>query len=99
MPTQNATITAAWSKIADAADDPLLIQSAGLIEYQIATAATETAPSVLGHSLYGAEKAISRDLIGDGHIYARLTGSTANVASGGIDSATLIVTGSSEALS
>lgn len=91
MATQNATITNAWSKIADSEDDSVLIQASGYIEYQVATTATETAPTVQGHAIGGRDRGISRDLIGAGHIYARLTA--------GGDSATLIVTGSSETLS
>jgi hypothetical protein len=91
MATQNATITAAWSKIADSEDAQVLIQASGYIEYQVATMATETAPTAHGHTIGGRDRGISRDLIGEGHIYARLTA--------GGDSATLVVTGSSEVLS
>jgi hypothetical protein len=91
MATQNATITSAWSKIADAADDPVLIQASGYIEYQIAAMETETAPTVRGHLITGRDQGIIRSVIGPGHLYARLTA--------GDESATLIVTGSSETLS
>jgi len=106
MATQNATITSSWIKIADSADSTLLIQASGYIEWadstlliqasgyiewQAATMASESAPSVEGHTIAGRERALSRALIGDGHVYARL------IAGG--DSATLIVTGSSETLS
>jgi hypothetical protein len=90
MATQNATITSAWSKIADSADDPVLIQATGDIEYQVAAMATETTPAVDGHMIRGSDRGISRDLLGDGHIYARATSVT---------SAVLVVTGSSETLS
>lgn len=91
MATQNATITASWSKIADSADTQVLIQASGYIEYQVATMATETAPAVQGHTIGGRDRGISRDLLGAGHIYARLTA--------GGESAPLVVTGSSEVLS
>jgi len=91
MATQNATLTSSWSKIADSADNTLLIQASGYIEWQVATMASESAPTVEGHTIGGRDRAVSRDMIGDGHVYARLTA--------GGDSATLIVTGSSETLS
>lgn len=96
MSTQNATITESWSKIADSADDPLLIQAAndGSIQYQIATMATETAPTIAGHTIYQNQQAMTRSVLGDGHVYARLTYSSASAASG-----VLVVTGSSESLS
>ena len=95
MSTQNATITESWSKIADTADDPLLIQAAhgGSIQYEIATVATETAPTVAGHTIYQNEQAMTRSVLGAGHVYARLTYSSASA-----DAGVLIVTGSSETL-
>jgi hypothetical protein len=91
MATQNATITASWLKLADANDDPVMIQSTGFIEYQVAAMATETTPTVQGHTISGRDYAISRATLGEGHIYARL------IAGG--ESETLVVTGSSETLS
>jgi hypothetical protein len=91
MATQNATITSAWSKIADSADDPFLAQPFGSSTFQIATMATETAPTVEGHVIKASGQAISRDLIGAGHVYARVVS--------GAPSATLVVSGSSETLS
>jgi len=73
MATQNATITSSWSKIADSADSTILVQASSYIEWQIATMSTESAPSVAGHTIGGRDRAINRDLIGDGHVYARLT--------------------------
>jgi len=91
MATQNATITSSWSKIADSGDSTLLIQASGYIEWQVATMATEGVPGIEGHTIGGRDRAVSRDMIGDGHVYARLTA--------GGDSGTLIVTGSTETLS
>jgi hypothetical protein len=91
MATQNATLTTAWSKIADADDSALLIQAVADVEWQIATMATEEAPSVQGHVVTGRHECVSRDLIGDGHVYARLGGPGTSI--------TLVVTGSSESLS
>jgi hypothetical protein len=92
--TQNATITSAWSKIADTGDASVLIQAAASIEYEVAAMAAESAPTVTGHKIGGSGAAITRDLLGDGHIYARLT-----YISDGSASSTLVVTGSSETLS
>lgn len=91
MATQNATITESWGKIADAADETVLIQSTGYIEYQVAATAADSAPTVEGHTIGGRDRAINRSLLGAGHVYARLTA--------GGESATLIVSGSSESLS
>jgi len=69
MATQNATITSSWSKIADSGDSALLIQASGYIEWQVAAMASESAPSVEGHTISGRDRALSRALIGDGHVY------------------------------
>jgi len=103
MATQNATITtAAWTKIADTADQQVLIQAPdsaeaaaqGEIQYSLVSLASEGTPDVLGHRLYGSTQAASRAVLGSGHIYARL-----DYSSEGASSALLVVSGSSESLS
>lgn len=102
MSTQNATITSAWSKLAETADDQILIQAAhpeysatqGHIQYEIAAVDTDTAPNVAGHPIYSHQEAINRQVIGEGYLYARLIYSSQDSAS-----AVLVVTGSSLALS
>jgi len=105
MSTQNATITSAWSKIADSADDPVSIQAAnpasddlateqGHIQYQLAVMDTEATPTVIGTTVYTHDQLATRLVLGDGHIYARLTYSSA-----GSSSAVIVVNGSSETLS
>jgi hypothetical protein len=105
MPTQNATITSAWSKIADAADDPVTIQAAnpnspdlsidqGVIQYELALVDGATAPSVVGLTAYSHKDIPSREALGAGHLYARLIYSSA-----GSTSVVLVVNGSSLSLS
>lgn len=105
MATQNATITTAWLKIADAADDPVSIQAAnpasddlateqGHIQYQLAAMDAESAPTGIGLTVYTHEQVATRTVLGEGHIYARLTYSSADASS-----AVIVVTGSSETLS
>jgi len=89
MATQNASITDTWSKIVDSGDSTFLVQARGDTDYEVATVATETNPTVSGHVISGNKSAVTRDTLGEGHVYARvLYGSTA----------TLVVTGSSETL-
>jgi hypothetical protein len=101
MATQNATITAEWSKIADAADDPVLIQAAnpnspdlsidqGVIQYELALVDGASAPTVVGCTVYSVEDTPSREALGAGHLYARLI-----YSSTGSTSAVLVVNGSS----
>lgn len=72
MATSNVTVTTSWVKLADDSDDPVLIQAPPGVEWEVAAMATETPPSVSGHSLYGRKMVITRDNIGDGYLYARL---------------------------
>jgi hypothetical protein len=89
MPTQNATITTSWSKVVDTGDTTFLIQVLGDSVFEVATVATDTDPTVRGHVVTGNQAAVSRDLLGAGHVYAKvILGS----------SATLVVTGSSLSL-
>jgi hypothetical protein len=71
MPTANITATTDWTKIADAADEFVLISttSAAFIEY----ATTDSgAPSLeRGHTLTDGDS-LTRAAIGSGHIYARV---------------------------
>ena len=95
MATQNATLAAdgSWLKVADAADDPILIQAlAPNVVFQVAAVATETEPTVHGHQLTDRLSGVDRS-IGDGHVYARLMHSPIG------STEILVVSGSSETLS
>jgi hypothetical protein len=74
MATVNTTITSAWTKLADAADDPVLITSGTSAVVEVATVATNVAPSVTGHRLeeLASGQAVTRAVIGDGYIFARI---------------------------
>jgi hypothetical protein len=73
MATQNVSLTPDWLKVADAADDPVLIQAGANFEYQIAAVSVDGDPTVLGHLLRGPIRGISRSMIGPGHLYARIS--------------------------
>ena len=95
MATQNATLPAdgSWIKVADAADDPILVQALGPnVIFQVAAVATDTNPTVQGHPLTDRSEGVDRS-IGEGYIYARLMHSPIN------SSEILVVSGSSETLS
>jgi hypothetical protein len=85
--TTNVSLTAAWSQVAADTDAVLLLQAPVGVEVEVAVVATETAPTVAGHRLYGPEMAITRATIGAGYVYARAI----NAAS-----ATLVVTKGAE---
>ena len=91
MATQNATISTTWTLIADTADDPLLIQPTGAVEFEVATMDTATIPTIgNGHPLITRQMQATRSLLGDGYVYARALS---------VDGGVLAVTGSSESLS
>jgi hypothetical protein len=73
MATSNTAVTTAWTKLADDTDDPVLIQCLSDVTWECAAVATETAPTVVGHQLRGSELVITRDNIGAGFLYARVT--------------------------
>jgi hypothetical protein len=96
MATQNATVSYDWVQLADAADDPVLIQVLEGELFEVATTASGD-PTVRGHVVAKATgdysnllQAITRDLIGAGDIYGRRVDSRA--------SGVLVVSGSSETL-
>jgi len=76
--TQNVTITSDWTKVADAADDPVLVTSNTKAPVEFAVKDTGGDPTVeAGHRLGDmAEGAgVTRLLLGEGDIYARIMGS------------------------
>ena len=77
MPTVNTTITGTWTKLANDTDDPVLITSNSLAAIEIATVATDVAPSVSGHRLEGfaGGMGVTRSVLGDGFVFARIVDS------------------------
>jgi hypothetical protein len=76
MATVNATLTREWSLVVAVAVDRALITpapslTAPLTEFAV-TEADETEPEVSGH-LLDIEKGITRDLLGDGAIWGRVS--------------------------
>ena len=95
MATQNATLPAdgSWVKVADAADDPILVQAlAPNVVFQVAAVAADTNPTIHGHPLTDRSAGVDRS-IGDGYVYARLMHSPIG------STEILVVSGSSETLS
>lgn len=81
MATTNADITSVWTKVADAAADRVLITGVVQDPVEFATVDGAVAPVVAkGHRLkqMADGEGITRDLIGPGHIYARLSGNRTN---------------------
>jgi hypothetical protein len=79
MATKNTIIDDEWSLVANSVDDPVLIQpysSLMQVEY-LATAelVSEVDADLLGHRLTVGE-ALTRAVIGDGYIWARVWGRT-----------------------
>jgi hypothetical protein len=73
MATTNAALTRTWSLAVASAVTRVLISlapSGALVEIAV-TGADGTAPTVSGH-LLDVEKGVTRDLLGDGAIWARV---------------------------
>lgn len=70
MPTLNTPISAAWTKIAAAADTAFLATWHEPVEIEVAATTADAAPTVRGHRLTNAD-AITRDVIGAGHVWMR----------------------------
>lgn len=70
MPTVNTLITGSWTKIAETSNSDLLVswEHTGVLE--IATTATDVAPTVRGHRL-DRDSAFTRSLIGPGYVWAK----------------------------
>jgi hypothetical protein len=77
MATANKALTRDWELAVAAAVDRVLISlapSGALVEIAV-TAADATAPTVVGHTLDW-ERGVTRDLLGDGAIWARVAPSS-----------------------
>jgi hypothetical protein len=74
MATANIEIySTIWTKVAEDTDDPVLIQGAAHFDYQVAAVATDTSPTVVGHLVSGRHELISREILGDGYIFVKLS--------------------------
>ena len=71
MPTSNIAITSTWTKIAATTDADLLVTFNTPVTIDVATTAADAAPTVLGHRLTQ-DSAITRGVLGTGHVWARL---------------------------
>ena len=87
MATVNTTITKDWTKVAETADDPVLISrtsAAGNVEFAL-TAADSAPTGIVGHQL-NAEEALTRTVAGEGYIWMKVGSGSRN------DSTVVIVT-------
>jgi len=81
MATSNITVTTTWTKLADTADDPVLISFASTCYYEIATTVADSAPTgIIGHQLAYSE-GVTRDTIGTGYIWARIVDASTTLSS------------------
>jgi hypothetical protein len=70
MATTNESLTKTWAKLADDADDPVLVTCRGPAFLEVALTATDTAPTVRGHHVAPGQ-AITRSAVGDGFLWMR----------------------------
>ena len=75
MTTFNTTITTAWVKVAEVTDNDFLITTESVVTLEVATTATDTAPTVKGHRISN-EGAIVRSVIGGGYLWVKLVAGT-----------------------
>jgi hypothetical protein len=77
MATSNVTISATWTKLATADDDPVLVTSKSPAMIEFATTATDVAPTVTGHAVpdMSGGAAMTRMVIGDGFLWCRIVDS------------------------
>ena len=71
MATLNTTITSAWTKVAETTDNDFLITMDNVVTIEVATTATDTAPTVKGHRINN-EGALVRSVLGGGYVWAKL---------------------------
>lgn len=72
MATSNATITKTWVKLAETADDPVLVTTRGAATIEFATTAADSAPTVARGHLLESDDAITRLAVGGGYLWARV---------------------------
>ena len=71
MPTTNVSLSSSWLKVANASDSKVLITLNAPYRVEYATENAGSAPTVLGH-LLGPDTALTREVIGEGNIWARI---------------------------
>jgi len=72
MSTSNLDLTTAWEKVAEAADDPVLLQLTTDLEWEVAAVATDTDPTVTGHLVRSTLQQVARSDLGAGYLFARM---------------------------
>lgn len=85
MTTYNIAVTGAWTKVADAADENVLVTWENPVMLEVATTSADAAPTVVGHRLTK-ESAITRRALSDGYIWLKVV-----PGYGASDTATVIV--------
>ena len=71
MPTTNILVNHSWVKVADTGDSKVLITLDAPYRLEVATVSGASEPTVYGHLLESGS-ALTREVIGDGHIWARV---------------------------
>jgi hypothetical protein len=75
LATTNVSLTTSWVKLANDSDDPVLISYNSSSAYlQIATTATDVAPSGIEGHIISYNEAVIRSVVGGGFIWGRVTG-------------------------
>lgn len=70
MTTFNTSIGNVWTKVAASTDSELLITYDSPVSIEVATTATDTVPTVIGHIL-NREAALTRSVLGSGFVWAK----------------------------
>lgn len=73
MAIKNVAGSMTWTKVADDTDDPVSVQCLRPVEWEVAPMTADTDPAVAGFRLRGPDQIATRDNIGAGFVYVRLT--------------------------
>ena len=71
MTTSNISISNSWTKVADTSNSDLLITWDNPVTLEIATTATDVAPTVNGHKVT-CDSAITRGVLGTGYVWCKV---------------------------
>ena len=85
MTTYNISVTEAWTKVADAADENVLVTWENPVMLEVATTAADAEPTVVGHRLTR-DSGITRKALSEGYIWLKVV-----PGYGAASSATVIV--------
>ena len=74
MQTSNVVVGRNWTQIAADTDQELLVTWESIVEIEVATTSSNSAPTVVGHRLSRAD-AVSRGVFPSGYVWVKLVSS------------------------